>query len=189
MRPVASSGSGTSVALSGSAARRYAEAIYDLASGEREIDAFRASLDALAAALGPDALRSLRDPGVPLERRLAAVDAATKGQPQAIGSLLRLLEQRDRIGLLPDVGRAFGELVDRRRGIEKAKITTAIPLDEDQQRAFVARLEQSSGRKLRATFAVDPTIIGGARVQLGDHLLDTSVRGQLDQLRTQLSGS
>ena len=177
------------MALSGSAARRYAEAVYDLASGDPEIDAFRTSLDALAAALGPATLRSLRDPGVALERRLAAVDAAAKGHPRTIASLLHLLAQRDRSGLLPDVARAFGELVDRRRGIQKAKITTAIPLEEAQQRAFVERLERTSGAKLRVTFAVDPSIIGGARVQLGDHLLDTSVRGQLDQLRTQLSGS
>ena len=73
------------MALSGSAARRYAEAIFDLAAADRAVDAYRASLDALAAAITAQVLRALRDPSVPVKRRLAAVDAATTGQPREIG--------------------------------------------------------------------------------------------------------
>jgi F-type H+-transporting ATPase subunit delta len=177
------------VALSGSAARRYAEAIFDLADAEKAVDAYRASLEAIAAAITPQAIRALRDPSVPLKRRLAALDAATKGQPRAIRSVLLLLEQRDRIALLPDIAREFGELVDRRAGIIKAKITTAVALDDEQRKAFVTRLEKSSGKKINASFAVDAELIGGARVQLGDHLVDSSVRAQLNALRTQLASS
>lgn len=173
--------------LSGSAARRYAEAVYDLAQSDEAVDEFRASLDALAVAFGPAVLRALRDPSVPGQQRLAAVRAATKSQPKVIGSLLLVLEERDRIALLPTIARAFGDVVDRRRGIEKAKITTAVPLDLAQQKAFVERLEKSSGKQLRATFAVDQSLIGGARVQLGDHLVDSSVRAQLEALRARLA--
>jgi F-type H+-transporting ATPase subunit delta len=176
------------VALSGSAPRRYAEAVLDLAVAENAVEAYRTALDSLAAGLTPPAIRALRDPSVPVRQRMAAVEAATKGQPKAIRSLLLLLEQRDRIAILPDVARAFGDLVDRRAGIVKATITTAVALDETQQRAFVTRLEKSSGKKLKTTFAVDPDLIGGARVQLGDHLVDSSVRAQLKALRTQLAG-
>ncbi len=177
------------MALSGSAARRYAEAIFDLAAADAAVDAYRASLDALAAAITPQVLRALRDPSVPVKRRLAAVDAATKGQPRAIRSVLLLLEQRDRIALLPAIAREFGDLVDRRAGIVKAKITTAVPLADAQRKTFVERLEQSSGKKISASFSVDPELIGGARVQLGDHLMDSSVRAQLAALRSQLAGS
>lgn len=177
------------MALSGSAARRYAEAIYDLAAAERAVDAYRASLDALAAGITPVAIRALRDPSVPVARRLAAVDAATAGQPKAIRAVLLLLEQRDRIAILPEIARAFGDLVDRRAGIVKAKITTAVPLEEAQRKAFVTRLESSTGKKINATFAVDAELIGGARVQLGDHLIDSSVRAQLAALRSQLAGT
>ena len=177
------------MALSGSAARRYAEAIFDLAAAETAVDGYRQSLDALASAITPQIIRVLRDPSVPMKRRLAALDAATKGQPRAIRSVLLLLEHRDRIALLPDIAREFGDLVDRRAGIVKAKITTAVPLVDAQRKTFVERLERSSGKKLRATFAVDEDLIGGARVQLGDHLVDSSVRAQLHALLTQLSGS
>jgi F-type H+-transporting ATPase subunit delta len=177
------------VALSGSAPRRYAEAILDLATAENAVDAYRASLDSLAAGISAQAIRALRNPSVPVKQRLAAIEAVTRGQPKAIRSLLLLLEQRDRIALLPDIARAYGDLVDRRAGIVKAKITTAVPLDDGQRRAFVERLEKSSGHTLKATFAVDEALIGGAQIQLGDHLVDSSVRAQLNALRTQLAGT
>ncbi len=177
------------MALSGSAPRRYAEAIFDLAEADKAIDAYRVSLDSLAEAITPQIIRALRDPSVPVKRRLAAVDAATKGQPKAIRSVLLLLEQRDRIALLPAIARAFGNLVDRRAGIVNAKITTAVPLDDVQRKAFVTRLEKSSGKQIKASFTVDAGLIGGARVQLGDHLVDSSVRAQLAALRSQLAGS
>jgi F-type H+-transporting ATPase subunit delta len=177
------------VALSGNAARRYAEAILDLATAEQAVDAYRASLDSLAAGISPQSIRALRDPSVPVKQRLAAIEAVTKGQPKAIRSVLLLLEQRDRIALLPDIARAYGDLVDRRAGIVEAKITTAVALDDVQRRAFLDRLEKSSGHKLKASFAVDQSLIGGAVIQLGDHQVDTSVRAQLNALRHSLAGN
>ena len=177
------------MALSGSAPRRYAEAIFDVAKAEKAVDAYRVSLDSLAAGISPQAIRVLRDPSVPVKQRLSAIEAVTKGQPKAIRSVLLLLEQRDRIALLPDIARAYGDLVDRKAGIVKAQITTAVPLDAGQRRTFVERLEKSSGHTLKATFAVDEALIGGAQIQLGDHLVDSSVRAQLNALRTQLAGN
>ena len=177
------------MALSGSAPRRYAEALFDLASGENAVEAYRVALDSLAAGISAQAIRALRDPSVPVRQRLAAIDAVTKGQPKAIRSILRLLEQRDRIALLPDVARAYGDLVDRRAGIVKAKITTAVALDATQQRALIDRLEKTSGHRLKATFVVDGSLIGGAQIQLGDHLVDSSVRAQLNALRQSMAGN
>lgn len=175
------------MALGGSAPRRYAEAMIDIASGERAVDAFRASLDQLAK-LDPRALRMLRDPGVPLEHRLRAVEAATANQPAAVRSLLALLVRRDRVALLPAIASAYGELVDELSGIAKARITTAVELDQPQRQGLVRRLEQATGKTITATFAVDPALIGGARVQVGDHLVDASLRARLAALREQLAG-
>ena len=177
------------MALSGSAPRRYAEAIFDLAKAESAVDEYRASLESLAGGISPQAIRALRDPSVPVRQRLAAIEAVTIGQPKAIRSLLLLLEGRDRIALLPDIARAYGDLVDRNAGIVKAKVTTAVALDGTEQRALVDRLEKTSGRRLKATFAVDASLIAGARVQLGDHVVDSSVRAQLNALRQRLAGN
>jgi F-type H+-transporting ATPase subunit delta len=174
-------------ALSGSAARRYAEALLDRATAERAVPAYRASLERLAAAIGPDVIRVLRDPRVPIAQRRGAVDAASKDEPSAIRGIIDLLVQRDRIALLPEIARAFGALVDRRAGIAKAKITTSIPLSDAQRSDLIGKLERSSGMTIQATFAVDPSLIGGAKVQVGDRLIDASLRNQLDQLATQLA--
>ena len=175
------------MALGGSASRRYAEALLDIATSEGAVAPFHASLERLAEAIGPEAIRSLRDPRAPLARRRAALEAATKSEPRAIRAVLALLLERDRIALLPGIARAYGELVDRREGIAKAKITTPVGLSEREQRDLVARFERASGSRVRATFAVDPALIGGAMVQLGDHLVDASLRTQLTSLGRMLA--
>jgi F-type H+-transporting ATPase subunit delta len=176
------------MALGGSAARRYAEALLEIATDARAVDSYRASLDRLAAALGSDIIRALRDPRVMLERRRAALAAATRDEPKAIRGTLELLLQRDRLELLPDIARAYADLVDRREGIVKARVTTSVALPDAERTDVVRRLERASGKKVRATFAVDERIIGGAKVQIGDRLVDASLRTQLDQLARQLAG-
>jgi F-type H+-transporting ATPase subunit delta len=175
------------LALSGSAARRYAEALLALSTNERAVGEVRTSLDKLAPAFDRVTVAGLRDPSVPMKQRVEAVNAALGGEPDVIRSLLVLLLESDRIALVPQIALAFGDLVDRREGIAKARITTAVPLKEPEQRELVTRLERESGRKLRATFAVDPTLIGGAKVQIGDHLIDSSVRAKLVALGRQLA--
>ena len=175
------------MALSGSAARRYAEALLALSPDERAVAALRTSLEKLAPVFDRVTVAGLRDPSVPMKERVAALTAALAGEPAEIRSLMILLLETDRISLVPQIALAFGDLVDRREGIAKARITTAIPLPESEQRDLVRRLERESGRKLRATFAVDPTLIGGAKLQIGDHLIDSSVRTKLIALGRQLA--
>ena len=103
-------------------------------------------------------------------------------------SLLILLLERRRIELLPAISRYFGDIVDRRAGIEKAKITTPIELAAGDRDELVRRLERSSGRKIRATFVVDPALLGGAKVQIGDHVIDTSLAAQLHEMARELAG-
>lgn len=175
------------MALSGSAARRYAEALLALTPNERAVGELRTSLEKLAPVFDRVTIAGVRDPSVPMKQRLAALAAALAGEPAAIRSLIVLLLETDRIALVPQIALAFGDLVDRRAGIAKARITTAVPLKETEQRELVTRLERESGRKLRAAFAVDPTLIGGAKVQIGDHLIDSSVRAKLVALGRQLA--
>jgi len=175
------------VALSGSAARRYAEALLELAADDRTIAEYRASLEKLAPVFDRTTVANLRDPSVPMKQRVEAVNSALAAEPDAVRSLIVLLLEKDRIALVPQIALAFGDLVDKREGIAKARVTTAVPLDEPARRDLVLRLERESGRKLRATFAVDSTLIGGAKVQIGDHLIDSSVHAKLTALGRQLA--
>jgi F-type H+-transporting ATPase subunit delta len=173
----------------GTGARRYAEALFDLATQEKAVDVYRDSLDRLARAFTVETVRALQDDRVPSERRRAAVDAASKEEPKAIRAVLQILLQRDRIGGVPDIARAFNDLVDKRAGVVHAKVTTSIALDDQERSDVVRRLEQASGKKIKAAFAVDPSIIGGAKVQIGDRLIDASLSAQLDLMARQLASS
>ena len=173
--------------LGGSGARRYAEALLDIAGEERAVPQYRRSLDELASVFRPDVVRALRDPRVPLERRRAALDAATKDEPRAIRAVLDILVERDRIALVPDIARAFGDLVDRREGVVHAKVSTSVELNESERGGVLRQLEQASGKKIKATFTVDPRLIGGARVQIGDRLVDASLRAKLESLSRELA--
>ncbi len=176
------------MALSGSSARRYAEALYQIATSEGAVDEFAASFQRLEQALSGEILRALRNPGVPVRSRRAAIDAATAGEPKAIRSLLDLLLERERIAIFPGIAVAYIDLVELRAGIVKGKITTATELTAAEREELVSRLERSSGiRKIRATFAVDASLIGGAKVQIGDHLIDSSLKAQLAELERELA--
>ena len=175
------------MALSGSAARRYAEALLALAPNKSAVADLRTSLEKVGPIFDRSTIAALRDPSVPMKQRIAALGAALGGEPAAIRSVMVLLLETDRIALVPQIALAFGDLVDRREGVAKARITTAVPLKDAEQRELVTRLERESGRKLRATFAVDPTLVGGAKVQIGDHLIDSSVRAKLVALGRQLA--
>jgi F-type H+-transporting ATPase subunit delta len=176
------------MALSGSSARRYAEALYQIATSEKAIDDFASSLQSLQQALGAEILRALRNPGIPLRVRRAALDAATAGEPKAVRSLLELLLERERIALFPHVADAYVDLVERREGIVKGRITTANELSAREREQLVGRLERSSGiKKIRATFAVDASLIGGAKVQIGDRLIDSSLKARLAELERELA--
>jgi F-type H+-transporting ATPase subunit delta len=124
---------------------------------------------------------------MPVGRRRDALAAAVKDEPKAIRAVLDLMIERDRLALLPDVISAYGELVDRREGVLKAKITTTRALETAEQRDLVGDLERASGKTIRATFAVDQSLIGGAKVQIGDRLIDSSLRTQLDHLARELA--
>ncbi len=176
------------MALGGSAARRYAEALFEVATRENAVAPYRASLERVRDALGPDVVRWLRDRVVPIHRRRAALESSTTDEPAAVRAVLVLLLERDRLALVPGIAATYGELVDRREGIVKAKITTPVELDGARREDLVRRLAQATGKQIRPTFHVDPALIGGLTIQLGDRLIDASVRAQLDALRLQLAG-
>jgi len=175
------------VPVSGSAARRYAEAILELAPDEPSVTALRGSLERIASALDRSAIAALRDPAIPLATREKALGEAVKDEPVLIRSVLSLLIEHGRIGLVPAIAREFGVIVDAREGVANARVTTAVELNDRDRDALVRRLERASGRKVRASFAVDPALIGGAKVQLGDHLVDASLEAQLRALARQLA--
>jgi F-type H+-transporting ATPase subunit delta len=101
-------------------------------------------------------------------------------------NLIGLMLRRGRIDQLPRIAAEFRRLDDARQGITVATATSAAPLTPDEQTALMGRLEQMTGGRVRLDVQVDPSLLGGLIVRVGDRLIDGSVRGRLERLRNRL---
>ena len=99
---------------------------------------------------------------------------------------VRTLIENDRLSVMPEIGMQFAQLVDARQGSAEAQITSAFAMDERDVSDLVAALEKKFEIKLKPFVEVDPTLIGGVRVVVGDRVLDTSVRSRLDAMKAAL---
>jgi F-type H+-transporting ATPase subunit delta len=170
------------------AARRYAEAASEIALRDETVEVWRSELDIVGAVVEDPAVgRILANPAVTLESRDAMVDSAIGPIVSApVLNLVKLMLRRGRIELLPQVAAEFRRLDNARKGIVAATATTASPLSQDEVRALVARLEQMTGAQIELDLQVDPSLLGGLVVRVGDRMIDGSVRGRLERLRNQL---
>ncbi len=171
-----------------SAARRYAEAAFEVAQRDGTVEAWRAELDAAATLFDRDDVpRTLANPAIPLDQRSMAVAGLLKGSAsRPVQNMIQLLLRRGRIEQLPRVAAEFRRLDDRRQGLTHATVTSAAPLTQDETRALTQRLEQSTGNRIALDVQIDPSLLGGLVVRVGDRLIDGSVRGRLERLRNWL---
>jgi F-type H+-transporting ATPase subunit delta len=171
-----------------SAARRYAEAAFEVAMRDGSLERWRAELDLAAATLGDErALKVLANPAIPGDRRATALGEMLGGRAsQSVQNLIQFMLRRGRIEDVPRVAAEFRRLDDDRQGITHATATSAAPLTPDEIRALTERLEQSTGGRIALDTRVDPSLLGGLVVRVGDRLMDGSVRGRLERLRNQL---
>ena len=171
-----------------SAARRYAEAAFEVAVRDDAVDAWRNELDTAAAVVAEERIgRALANPAIPLETRIATAEA-TFGKvvgPKVL-NLVRLMLRRGRIQELPRLAAEFRRLDDDRQGIARASVTSTLPLEPDEVSALKERLASSTDRRVELDLKVDPSLLGGLVVRLGDLLVDGSVRSRLERLRNRL---
>jgi len=170
------------------AARRYAEAAFDIATRECQLDEFDAGLQLAASRLGdPTVLGVLRDPGRPIRQRIQVVDTFLADRiPEPVLKLVGLLLERGRIEQLPRVAREFRRMVDAERGVVQALARTAMPLTQEEVAALQQKVAGMTGRTVDLRVEVDESLIGGLTVRVGDTLFDASVRGRLERLRERL---
>ena len=171
----------------GASARRYAQAAFEIALRDGTVETWLEQLERAAAIGGDQQLaRGLEDPAIPFSERQQILERALGEVLPQLRSLAVLLLRRRRVDLLPQVSRAFRRLYARREGITEALVTSALPLDEDEITAITERLERRTGGRVELEVEIDPSLIGGIQVRLGDRLIDGSVRGRLERLRARL---
>jgi F-type H+-transporting ATPase subunit delta len=174
-----------------SSTRRYAEAAFEVALRDDKVDRWLEQLDKAAQITADDdVVDRLSDPSVPLEVRTKALESALGPNliPQLL-NLLLLLMRRRRLGHASGVAADFRRLYNRRAGIVEATATSAAPLSQDEVRTLRERIAAiaGAGRQVDLELEVDPSLLGGITVRLGDTLIDGSVRGRLERLRGQLA--
>jgi F-type H+-transporting ATPase subunit delta len=175
------------------AAARYARALFDVVRKEGDLDQAGRDLSGFAAVVSgtPALARALSNPAVPSARKRAVVDqllahAGTMSPP--VAKLLRLLAERDRLLLLPELDEAYQNRLREHAQIVRAEVTTAAPIGPDRVGAIRSALARTTGREVQLDTRVDPAIIGGVVTRIGSTVFDGSVARQLERLRETLAG-
>jgi F-type H+-transporting ATPase subunit delta len=164
---------------------RYTQAIYQIM-----IDRWQTDLNQIAVAVANDGALTalLNDPAREVAGKLAALEAVLPPSltPEA-ANFVRLLVQEGDFALLPQVSAGLAQTATGRGGPMKADIISAVELTPDEMQDLRTKLTQEHGENLVFTFAVDPALMGGLRVRVGDKLIDSSVAGRLARLRESLA--
>lgn len=172
-------------------ANRYAEAVYELATESGTADAWARDLRTIADFVGEAEVAGLLASGrVPREEKLRLLSAGLEASISPLAwNLTRILEQRGKTDLAPEILRGFQERHDAARGVAHAVVTTAVPLSEEETRAVAARLSTITGKQVTIDTTVDEAIIGGLVARIGDQLIDGSTRSRLVALKRRLEGA
>ena len=164
-------------------ARPYAEAAFKLAQGPQALAHWSDALARLAAVIAsPAAHGLLGNPRIKHEQVAQVVSEVAGDLTADQLGFLRLLAENDRLTVLPEIVGHFERLKNQADDVLDARIDSAYSLTEQQLAQVIATLEGKYGRKVKATVSVDPELIGGISIRIGDEVLDTSVRGKLAQL-------
>jgi len=169
-------------------ARPYAEALFKAVSVS-EAQSAATQLSELAQVASDEQLKAFADnPRTTVDQVAEVVTSATKTVIGArVKNLLRVVIENGRTAALPEIAAQFKALVNAQSGSSDAIVNSAFPIDDGELAAVVASLERRFGRKLKARVVVDPELIGGIRVVVGDEVLDTSVKARLEQMKVALT--
>jgi F-type H+-transporting ATPase subunit delta len=164
-------------------AKRYAKALFGLAVKDGKIDQYGQELDAFVQLMAqlPDLADALRNPLYPeaVRKSLFASVADKAGLAPIIRSYLNLLIEKRRISNLSEISDFYHRLIDEHQNVARARLTAATQLDEQAIADIAKSLEKLTGKKVIVEFQVAPELIGGVVAQIGDLVLDGSVRRQL----------
>ena len=178
------------MAVRGAAARRYAQAVFDIAKEAGSLDKWLADLKTMNSLFGdPATVDMLEDPKITRDTQNKIVDdVVSKVQVEPLmGNFIKLLVQRGRLASLPRIVEIFGEMYNREKGIIIADVITAIPLDDAHRKEVADRLARITGKTVELRMHTDPSILGGIVTRIGDELIDASVASRLAQLAERLT--
>ncbi|MEM7204891.1 MAG: ATP synthase F1 subunit delta [Planctomycetota bacterium] len=168
-------------------ARRYARALFEVAEAAHASDAVANDLARLREAFGDAQVRAvLLGPETPREKVQGMMDKLLSGGHEITGKMVRVVLGRRREAVLPDLHDAFGELLREARGEVRGLVESAKPMSHDALTQLEQKMTGLIGRQVRLELAVEPGLIGGVRVRVGNTLYDGSVATALEDLERRL---
>lgn len=174
----------------GSSARRYARALFELGletGGDPQLDTWLEQLQDYRQFLRDRQVYPiLENPAIAFDEKRKLLDAALADADPKIRNFILLVVSRNRINLIDEIIAAFRNRVYEHRGIAVAEVRTAVQLTDEQRQRLTTRLGQYLNKKIVVHEQLDPSIVGGAVILVGDKLIDASILGRLESLHDQL---
>ena len=169
--------------------RRYAQAAFELARENSNLDRWEEDLARAAEVLGdPDVMGFLDAPQVSENAKLDGIATLFADFEVMVRNTVNLMTVNRDIAKFPDMYRVFGEMTDEHRSIARAEVVTAIPLGDSQRDQLADGLAKLVGRKeVKISESVDSDLIGGVVARVGDRLIDGSTRTRLRAMRDSLA--
>ncbi|MFV0372194.1 MAG: F0F1 ATP synthase subunit delta [Azonexus sp.] len=169
-------------------ARPYAEAVYKLAKETGAQGLWSQRLQRLALiAQDREMTEVMTNPRLSTEQVAELFISLSADNDAILANFVRTLAENRRLALLPEISRLFELAKSQEEGVQEAVVYSAFPIDDAQIAALLQQLEPRFGTRLTARVEVDPSLIGGVRVTVGDQMLDASVRGKLDAMAVALN--
>jgi F-type H+-transporting ATPase subunit delta len=172
-------------------ARVYARSLFEVAREHGKLDELREQLGEFA-----DALRENRDlalfffsPYFSTKEKQDGLARVLKGAQLELVSFLELVIEKHRMPVIFRIQRAYEQMWEEEHRILNVEITSAVELDQDTVGGLSERIRQGTGRKIALTTRVDPDILGGIVLRVGNAILDASIRHRLEQLRRHIAGA
>ncbi len=168
-------------------ARPYAEAAFGIAQEEKSLAHWSESLAGLAqVAASPEIAELIGNPAVPSGKLVELMASALPSISKSERDMLALMAENERISALPEVSHMFEALRNQAESVLFAEVTSAFPMNDAQVAELTKLLEQKHGKKVKVSVTVDPELIGGVSIAIGDEVFDASVRGKLARMATAL---
>lgn len=174
---------------SGSVARRYGKALFDLAgeNGEKALETCARNMADLVACLdaSPELESLFKNPVFNAGEKIKVLKNLAAGLRlgKMVEDFISLLADKGRLGIFRQIAREFQALLDLKKGIVRGEFITAVPLSEGKRQELLTLLEKQAGRTLELEFSTDPALLGGMLLKLGDKTLDASLSTQLALLK------
>lgn len=164
--------------------KRHAQAVFQIALEEKQLDRWLIDVEKIAAVLGDaEIAAALASPKISMDRKKDILRSGLKGVSPVALNLAQYLVEKNRLYLAPGLAVEYKRLMNAYLGLEMAELTTAVPISAQEGESIGKGLAAISGKRVTVESSVDPAILGGFVAKLGDKLIDGSARTRLQELR------